>query len=167
MKHYEDRRDPDMEGTHTERISSKNPPPIHELPRRKSYERLSAPLLLNELARDISHWATGKGFWDIPASIQEACDNDPEVRKWLDNKIASTKQMLIVTEVAELIEGLRKPGQEDPNDAAGFTSEESESADQIIRILDFCGKRGLRIGEAVCAKMTKNEGRPHMHGKGF
>jgi hypothetical protein len=49
----------------------------------------------------------------------------------------------------------------------GFTNEEEEVADQIIRLLDYAGEYKLRIGECIRAKMMKNEGRPYQHGKAF
>lgn len=40
-----------------------------------------------------------------------------------------------------------------------------ELADIIIRTFDLCGYLNVDIGEAVKAKMLKNEGRPYKHGK--
>ena len=39
-----------------------------------------------------------------------------------------------------------------------------ELADVIIRILDFCGRYGIDIEDAVQTKMAYNETRPYRHG---
>jgi len=44
---------------------------------------------------------------------------------------------------------------------------EAELVDLIIRVTDMAGGRGLRLEEAVLAKMAYNEGRPRKHGKEF
>ncbi len=41
----------------------------------------------------------------------------------------------------------------------------TEMADALIRILDFCGKRGIDIEKAVEEKMRFNESRPYKHRK--
>lgn len=143
---------------------------IAALERIPSYRKAITALLITELAGDIARWARGKGFWDIPTGVAAVMAVDDDARKWVDRQMKSTKQVLIVTEVAELVEGLRKKGaavKTDGTDAEGFTNEESECADQIIRILDYCGQYNLRIGPAIVAKMAVNEGRPYQHGKAF
>lgn len=126
----------------------------------KSWEHDQTAAGLNALARDINDWAIDKGFWrfqstpaDTPLPIENLA-------------IKTTKVMLVVTELAELVEGLRKPVEYDRN-TVPYTNEEEEVADAIIRLLDYAGAYGLRIGEALCAKMAKNEGRPYRHGKEF
>jgi hypothetical protein len=52
--------------------------------------------------------------------------------------------LLVVTELAELTEGIRKPST--PSSVEGITNEEEEMADTIIRCLDYCGHYGLRWG---------------------
>lgn len=39
-----------------------------------------------------------------------------------------------------------------------------ELADVIIRILDYCGKEGIDIGEAIAIKHAYNLTRPYKHG---
>lgn len=115
--------------------------------------------IIDALATSINDWACRKGFWEfdvIPQSEKDAI--------WLRNQIKATKIMLVVTELAECVEGIRK---EVPSSIEGFTNEEEEIADAIIRLLDYCGQYELRIGEAVLAKMAFNEGRPFRHGKAF
>jgi NTP pyrophosphatase (non-canonical NTP hydrolase) len=126
----------------------------------KSWEHDQTAAALNALAKDINLWACNKGFWSFRDT--NANPLDPDLLY-----IKSTKIMLVVTELAELVEGLRKPPETKFDGNACYTNEEEEVADAIIRLLDYAGAYGLRIGEALCAKMTKNEGRPFRHGKEF
>ena len=129
----------------------------------KAWEHDQTAAGLNALARDINDWAVRKGFWESTNYEQAAVawGNAAGDKIRLLNK--TTKIMLVVTELAELVEGLRKPGE----GMGDFSNEEEEVADAIIRLLDYAGAYGLRIGEALCAKMAKNEGRPYRHGKEF
>lgn len=121
---------------------------------------------LDELALAINVWANKKGFWDKPVAIHDAVAGSfsPNAAEYMVRLIKSQKIMLVVTELAELVEGLRKPAD---SSLVGYTNEEEEVADSIIRLLDYSGQYGLRIGEAVLAKMAFNEGRPYQHGKAF
>lgn len=102
---------------------------------------------IDSLAHEIHRWAIGKGWWDSER-------NDAEM-------IA-----LMHSELSEALEGLREG---DPADdkIPDFRSSEAELADCIIRILDMAGGRGMRIGQAIIAKMAYNETRPKKHGKKF
>lgn len=68
-----------------------------------------------------------------------------------------TKHMLMVSEIAEMTEGVRKgiPDSHLPQ----FTSEEVEMADLLIRAFDYAGWRRLRLGEAFWAKLEYNRTR--------
>lgn len=78
------------------------------------------------------------------------------------------KLMLIVTELSEGFEGVRKDGFDRPDEhCPTFSNFEIEIADTFIRLFDLCGAFNLRIGEAVLAKHEYNKGRPHKHGKAF
>ena len=109
---------------------------------------------IDTLAKEINLWANKKGFWDfsLPGLLPD------------NVLVKSTKIMLVVTELSELVEGLRMPV---ISQLEGFTNEEEEIADAIIRLLDYSGQYNLRVGEAVLAKMAFNEGRPHKHNKQF
>lgn len=73
--------------------------------------------------------------------------------------------MLIVTELAEAVEGDRKKLAD--ADCPGFQNREVELADTLVRILHLCGKYGIRLGAAYTAKMKVNFARPYKHGKGY
>lgn len=115
----------------------------------------------NTLATMINLWAYGKGFWD--SNIDNG-NLAPNQRVEFLRLQKSQKIALIGTEVSELLEGIRA---NTDSGLPGFTNEEEEAADIIIRVLDYCGQYQLRIGEAIEAKMDKNRDRPHKHAKEF
>lgn len=102
---------------------------------------------VEELCQDIHKWAIEKGFWDIDR-------NDGEC-------IA-----LMHSELSEVLESLRNGSPPDEH-CPSFNNTEIELADAVIRIMDFCAARGLRLPEAIQAKMNYNVTRPYKHGKKF
>lgn len=107
--------------------------------------------MLNTLAQRIHDNAVAKGFWKA-------------------NQDDGMKLMLIVSELAEALEELRKGygvqlvyyTEEAPTKPEGFGV---ELADAIIRILDLCAWHRIDIDALVEMKMAYNETRPHMHGR--
>ena len=81
--------------------------------------------------------AKEKGFWEKERNIGEAL-------------------MLIVTELAEAMEGYRQ------QDQANF---KEELADTFIRLFDLCGGLGIDIEAEIKKKAEKNKSRPYKHGK--
>jgi NTP pyrophosphatase (non-canonical NTP hydrolase) len=96
----------------------------------------------------IGGWNVVQGFWDD--------------YRGTPNEILA-KHMLIVTEIAEASEGVRKNTMDEH--CPQFTSEEVELADAFIRIMDLAGVRKLRLGGAIKAKLRYNLTRPRKHGK--
>lgn len=109
--------------------------------------------VLDELAEECSSIAISKGFWQFEVHTDSTL-------------VKTTKAMLVVTELAELVESVRAKTPV-PSSLPGFSNEEEEIADAIIRLLDYAGFYELNIGQAVVAKMEKNAGRPFQHGKNF
>jgi len=81
--------------------------------------------------------AKEKGFWQKERNVGEAL-------------------MLVVTELAEAMEGYRH------QDHDNFRE---ELADTYIRLFDLCGGLGIDIESEIAKKVEKNKGRPYMHGK--
>jgi len=69
-----------------------------------------------------------------------------------------TVVMLVITELAEAVEGHRN------NDWANV---EEEIADTFIRLFDLAGRFNIDIEAAVDKKMAVNEKRSHKHGKQY
>ena len=103
---------------------------------------------LEELIAEAHANARTKGFWES-ANLGE-------------------KLALIHGEVSEVMEHYRRDteGQESPK-IPGFTNEEEELADIVLRILDLAGFRGVRLVDAIEAKHRYNLGRPYKHGRKF
>lgn len=92
---------------------------------------------INELAQLCHSIAVEKGFWEKERNIGEAL-------------------MLVVTELAEAMEGYRV------QDHVNF---KEEIADAFIRLLDLCGGLKIDIEEEISKKTMKNKNRPYKHGK--
>lgn len=97
----------------------------------------------NEIAEEINATAIEKGWW-------KGARNEGELL------------MLIVSELAEGLEGLRKDL--DSDHIPGFKMIEEELADAIIRIMDYGHDFRYRVAEALVEKIKFNKTRPHKHG---
>lgn len=96
---------------------------------------------LNLLAADIHDDSTSAGWWE---------DGD-------DKYVLGTKLMLVVSEVAEAMEGLRKDLMDTHLPHRKMV--EVEVADALIRLLDFAGALNMNIGGAVMEKLEYNTNR--------
>jgi len=107
------------------------------------------------------------GFWDdyddmLPTLVFENGPNSAKEKKYeVDVKLS--KIALMHSELGEMTEGVRKPGPD--QHCPAFSQEEIELADTLIRAFDYAGRFGLRLEEAVEAKMDYNQSRPYKHGK--
>ena len=86
----------------------------------------------------------------------------------LKEAILSQKIALMHEELSELLGALRSGNPTAPcKKVPVINAMEEEAADLLIRLVDFCGEVGIRLGVATLLKMEYNAGRPHMHGKRF
>lgn len=142
---------------------------------------------LTELSVKIAQGNRLKGFWDTyeqAKAIHEQGVND--FTEAMVNSNINEKLMLVVTEVSEACESLRKgktlfdKGYEPidlnnlPDDKFPYLFEvnvkdtlEDEIADSIIRLLDLAGGLGIDIGWHVEQKLRYNATRTSKHGKKF
>lgn len=67
---------------------------------------------------------------------------------------AASKAMLIVSEVAEMVEGMRTSAVD--THLTDRNAEEVEAADVLIRLLDYCAWRDLDLVGAVREKLSYN-----------
>ena len=110
------------------------------------------PLELNDAALHIAEWRDRAGF-TTPASIApRRCG----ITEATDGDLMLGKLMLVVSEVSEAAEAVRK------NSPENFVE---EIADTMIRLLDICGTMGIDIEAAIRLKMAINAARPARHGK--
>ncbi len=75
------------------------------------------------------------------------------------------KLALIGCEVAEVIECVRKDPTAPSTKVPEISCEAEECADILLRLLDYCGARGIDLGEAAAKKYHYNLTRPFKHGK--
>lgn len=102
---------------------------------------------MDEVGRAVHENAIEHGWWDNDRNVGEII-------------------ALMHSELSELLEAYRKPGQRDEH-CPDFSSEEVELADLFIRGLDFAYAKGLRLPQAIIKKMEYNRSRPYKHGKAF
>lgn len=103
------------------------------------------------LLRDVSHKAScDSGWW---TNIETGEKINPKATKHL----VGEKLMLIVSEVAEAMEGDRKGLMDDKLPHRSMI--EVELADAVIRIGDLAGALGLDLGGAIQEKLEYNANR--------
>ncbi len=115
----------------------------------------------NAMSRLAHANARDKGFWDTSDKLQQLA-NAHGLGKELSLMRGAQLNALIASEIGEALEGARK---DLPSDKCpGFTNEEEEYADAVVRILDLAEGRKLRIADAIIAKMRYNSSRERLHG---
>ena len=106
---------------------------------------------LRNLVKDAHKIAKEKGFWE--------------------SKNISEKIMLVVTELSEAVEALRKNNRQDVSSVLKMKwykdTFEDEICDTFIRLADLCGYMGIDIEWQLEQKMNYNKTRGYKHGKKF
>ena len=97
---------------------------------------------MKKLTKEIVNWRISKGF--VTPSFHS------------DKDLLLGKLMLVVTEIAEMAEAVRK------NDLDNF---KEEIADTYIRLFDIAGTSKIDVEKEIRKKMKINKMRPHLHGK--
>lgn len=146
---------------------------------------------LNQLSKEIHKANVEKGFYeDNEEAIKFLMENNAsdEVIFTVEKAITGQRLALITSEVSEALESDRKNKKaniiaflnerrsslhESDNDfKISFEknikdSVEDEISDAIIRLLDFCGYKGIDIHFHINEKLRFNSLRPHKHGKTY
>jgi NTP pyrophosphatase (non-canonical NTP hydrolase) len=100
-------------------------------------------------------WAVGKGFYNR----EHLYDRGENWEAMIVNpSLPAEKLALIHSEVSEVLEALRDEDRQ---------HEAEECADVLIRLLDYCGWRGIDLERHFDRKMEINLQRPHLHGRNF
>ncbi|KEI87574.1 nucleotide pyrophosphohydrolase [Clostridium botulinum B2 267] len=118
-------------------------------------------LKIKEMANDAHKNAIDHGFWEEEQNIiTKMC-----VKEFEDEEIKAVKRafmcqrlMLIVSEVSEAVNALRKDDKENYAE---------ELADIILRTSDTALGDTVDIEKEIKKKMKKNRSRPYKHGKIF
>ena len=105
-----------------------------------------------------------KNLTESLRTMQHAIHQNAVEHGWWDEpREDGTVLALIHAEVSECLEALRE-GNPPDKQCPGFSQGEIELADVVIRIMDFCERKGWSLGKAIVAKHEFNKGRPFMHG---
>lgn len=114
---------------------------------------------IRELVEITHSNAKEKGFWDDWDSIswEDGLPTTLDIDELYNNAIA-TRLMLIVSEVSEALEALRK------DDTDNFAE---ELADVVIRVCDLVGGLEIDLEKEILNKIERNKSREYKHGKKF
>ena len=117
--------------------------------------------------RDLFHGASREAGWwdktDIQKRAEVALEDEGalglETVSLLEEVIEKercpyTQQVLIISEVIEAMEGVRKNLMDDK--LPHHKMEDIEMADVFIRLMDYCGGRGINLGKVVVEKAAFN-----------
>ena len=107
----------------------------------------------NEMMDKAYGAAEKAGWWDKPLDT-------PEQLLALDKE----HLLLVMMEVAEAGEAIRRPTAEQDKHIPEFTELEAELADVVLRCMNYAKGRGLDLAGAIECKHNYNMNRPYKHG---
>lgn len=116
----------------------------------KPEEQHAMAALAGETLQEICHGAARRAGWWNNTTTGKPVTANPYC--------FSNKLMLVVSEVAEAMEGDRKGLKDDKLPHRDMR--EVELADAVIRIFDLAGAYGMDLGGAIAEKMAFNAQRP-------
>ncbi len=119
---------------------------------------------INSFCTEIFEGNRSRGFWDDELKLDSKYQTQ-ETQQVLERLVLTQKLALVVTEIAEAIEGVRKDAMDDK--LTHRRAVEVECADAVIRIFDLCGAFGWDLSGAIKEKLEYNASRPYKHGKRF
>jgi len=150
---------------------------------------------INRLIKEAHDNAIEKGFYECPECLGKGkvncgCSEEPDIMECPEcngtridqNKNIPGMLMLVITEISEAVEALRKNKHADYNEDAVVETYtncstwfeehykdtfEDEIADVFIRLFDLCGYMNIDIEKHIKAKMEYNKTRPKKHNKEF
>jgi hypothetical protein len=127
----------------------------------------------NAIASDVHEIAKEKGWWDVQTA-EEYLKSAERVNQgiWSENDIKTAYEQgqqnpppNPAKKIALMHPNFPKHWKDCGNQGQPeFTKEEVKYADEIIRIMDKAKKDGLRVPEALIAKVSYNKTCEHKHG---
>lgn len=133
------------------------------------------PTTINQFTEACYDNAESKGFYNAKTRIEELIHDEfisgRSEREPMERLMAEFQSIwglsrlaLIMTELAEAAEAIRKPGLASDH-LDGFALLDEELSDVFIRVADLSGSMGVDLEAAIHAKMAYNAKRAFMHGK--
>ena len=121
---------------------------------------------INELCKKCHLAAIDAGFWEEEDVVEIGNEKVISLKKIIPRNV-SELLMLIVTELGEACEALRKNNIQEPNEKWRKDTFSDELADVAIRLFDLCGAKNIDLEWQIKKKMEYNLTRPKKHGKAF
>lgn len=118
-------------------------------------------MTMKEYGQEIYANAQNKGFYDKYTQLINHPSLSPEEKEFIRYLWRANRLMLIVSELAEGLEGLRNKNMSAEPGSGGFVE---ELGDAGIRLLDLFVAEGQDPEAVIAGKMSYNAKRSRMHG---